>query len=135
MECMCVQTRPWFILPSERGLLTGVRTHVVSKEKILSTGGSEEDRIHDAASCMPNTLPAELLWSCIVISMHVIKKRRNHRCIHIHAYTHMHILTCTHICSLFPPPSLPIGPHTSTHWHNFMHICENPHYKSTNMPT
>ena len=32
MECMCAQTRPRFILSSERVLGYGVRTHVDSRE-------------------------------------------------------------------------------------------------------
>ena len=78
MECMCAQTRPQFILSFERvfegniegfqpewcistiyhaldipfwsGTLDIVRTHVNSKAKIPSTGGSGEDRTHNAAS-------------------------------------------------------------------------------------
>ena len=46
----CAQTRPWFILSSKRVLWNGVRTHVNSKGKIPSTGGSEEARTCDAAS-------------------------------------------------------------------------------------
>ena len=48
---MCAQTRPWFILLSERVLRNGVRNYVNSKGKILSAGGSEEIRTRDAASC------------------------------------------------------------------------------------
>ena len=44
MECIYAQTRPRFILSSEKVLGNGVRTHVNSKGKILSTwrlrGGS-----------------------------------------------------------------------------------------------
>ena len=50
MECMCAQTRPRFILSSKRTLGNGVRTHVDSKRKTFSTGGSEEGLIHDATS-------------------------------------------------------------------------------------
>ena len=50
MECMCAQTRPQFILSSERVFENGVRTHVNSKGEIPSAGGSEEDWTHDAAS-------------------------------------------------------------------------------------
>ena len=51
MECMCAQTRPWFKLSFKRVFLGNeVRTHVNSKGKILSTGGSEEDRARNAAS-------------------------------------------------------------------------------------
>ena len=50
MECMCAQTRPQFILSSERVVGNGVRTHVISKGKITSSGGIEEGRIRDAAS-------------------------------------------------------------------------------------
>ena len=49
-ECMCAQTRPWFILLSERVIGNGVRTHVNSKGKIPSTGGSEKGRTCDAVS-------------------------------------------------------------------------------------
>ena len=50
MERMCAQTRPWFILWSERVLGNGVRIHVNSKGKISCTGGSEGGQTHDAAS-------------------------------------------------------------------------------------
>ena len=50
MECICAQTRPWFILSSERVLRNGVRNFVNFKGKIPSTGGSEEIRTCDAAS-------------------------------------------------------------------------------------
>ena len=50
MECMCAQTRPRFILSSERVLGNGVRTHVNSEGKLHSAGGSEEGRTCDAAS-------------------------------------------------------------------------------------
>ena len=50
MECMCAQTRPRFILSRERVLGNGSRTHVNSKGKIHSTGGSEESRTRDASS-------------------------------------------------------------------------------------
>ena len=46
MECMCPQTRPQFILSSERVLGNEVRTHVNSEGRILSTGGSEEGGTH-----------------------------------------------------------------------------------------
>ena len=46
MECMYAQTRPRFILSSERLSGDGVRTHVISKGTIPSTGY----RTHDAAS-------------------------------------------------------------------------------------
>ena len=41
MECVCAHTRPRFILSSDRGLGNGVRIHVISKGKILSTRDSE----------------------------------------------------------------------------------------------
>ena len=41
MECMCAHTRPRFTLSSDRGLGNGVRIHVISKGKILSTRDSE----------------------------------------------------------------------------------------------
>ena len=49
---MCAKTRPRFILSSERGFFGGnaVRSHVKAKGNIPSTGSSEEDRTHDAAS-------------------------------------------------------------------------------------
>ena len=47
---MCAQTRPLFVLSSESGLGNGVRTHVNSKGKIPSTGGSEEDRTRNTTS-------------------------------------------------------------------------------------
>ena len=53
MECMCAQTRPLFILSSERVLGNGVRTHVNSEEKTLSTAtkfSTEEDGTHDSTS-------------------------------------------------------------------------------------
>ena len=50
MEYMCAETRPCFILSSERVLENGVRTHVNSKGKIPSTGGSQEDRTCVTAS-------------------------------------------------------------------------------------
>ena len=51
MECMCAQTSPRFILSFERVLGNGVRTHVSSKGKILSTGGWEEGWTCDTTSC------------------------------------------------------------------------------------
>ena len=63
MECVCALIRPRFILLSERVLGNGARTHVNSKEKITSTGGSREGRTRDAASRRtgePSTLPTEL---------------------------------------------------------------------------
>ena len=51
MACMCVQTRPLFILSSERVLRNEARTHVNSKGKIPSNRGSEEGWTRDAASC------------------------------------------------------------------------------------
>ena len=74
MECMRAQTRPRFILSSERGLGNGVRTHVNSKGKISSTeryqGGSnpqccimQDSELH--------TLPTELFRTrCCLIYMH-----------------------------------------------------------------
>ena len=50
MECTCAQTRPRLILASERIQGNGVRPYDNSKGKIPSTGRSEEDRTHDAAS-------------------------------------------------------------------------------------
>ena len=52
MQCTCTQTRPRFILSSERDFFlgNGVRTQIDSKGKILSTGSSDEDRTYDAAS-------------------------------------------------------------------------------------
>ena len=50
MECMCAQTRPRFILSSERVVGNGVRTHANTKGKIPSTGGPEQDGTRDAAS-------------------------------------------------------------------------------------
>ena len=41
----------------------GARNHVSSKEKIPSTGGSEEVRTHDTQDSEPNTLPIELSGS------------------------------------------------------------------------
>ena len=35
MECMCTQTRPRFTLSSARVLWNGVRTHIISKGKII----------------------------------------------------------------------------------------------------
>ena len=50
MEWTCAHTRPCFILSSERVLGTWVRTHVNSKWKIPSTGGSKMGRTCNAAS-------------------------------------------------------------------------------------
>ena len=49
-ECMCAQTRHRFILSSERFLKNGVRTHVDSKAKILSSRRSQEGGASEAAS-------------------------------------------------------------------------------------
>ena len=78
MECMCAQTRPRFILSSERVLWgNGVRTHVNSKGKIPSTvklilrwGWNPPHCIQKDSE--PNTLLTELfrppfmicLWGC-----------------------------------------------------------------------
>ena len=51
IESMCAQTRARFIPSSERVLGNGTKTHVNSKEKISSTGVSEEDRTSNTASC------------------------------------------------------------------------------------
>ena len=51
LECICAQTRPRFILSSERVLGNGVKNHINSKRKIPSAGGLEEGRTRDAASC------------------------------------------------------------------------------------
>ena len=54
MECMCAQTRPWFILWSDRVLGYGVKTHVNSKGNMPYTRGSdesEEGQTCDATSC------------------------------------------------------------------------------------
>ena len=52
MECMCTQTRPWFILSSER-VLWGVESDAMltPQEKFLLPEAQEEDQTHDAASC------------------------------------------------------------------------------------
>ena len=53
MECVCAQTRPRFILSSERVWGNGVRNHVNSKGKIKFTGkkiSPEEYRTRDSAS-------------------------------------------------------------------------------------
>ena len=50
MECMCAQTRPQFILSSERVLRNGVRTQFNSKGKIPSIRGPQEGLTRDAAS-------------------------------------------------------------------------------------
>ena len=58
MKCMCAQTRPRFILSSERGFLgNGVWTHVNSKGKIPSTGKFPQRRIEPATlwTASPNT--------------------------------------------------------------------------------
>ena len=62
MECMCTQTRPRFILSSERVLESGVRTHVNSKEKNLyrrRRGGSNPRRCITQVRG-PSTLLTEL---------------------------------------------------------------------------
>ena len=58
MECMCAQTKPWFILSSERVLGNEIRTHVNSMGKIPSYGASEQDRTCCGYS-EPNTLPTQ----------------------------------------------------------------------------
>ena len=63
MECMYAQTRPRFILSSERVLGNGVRTHVTFKGKIPSTGKILRRRVSNPRRCTkqdsePNTLPA-----------------------------------------------------------------------------
>ena len=50
IKCMRAQTRPQFILSSERAAGTGIRIYVNSKEKSPQPDGSEENRIRDAAS-------------------------------------------------------------------------------------
>ena len=74
-----------FILSSKRGLGNGVRTHVNSKGKILSTGGTEEGRILDFASCRTAS-PAEyrlsysgplLLYRTKLIKNYVVLFQRN----------------------------------------------------------
>ena len=46
----------------------GVRSHVNSEEKILSTGGSEEGQTHDAVSrkTASPALPTDLSWAFFV---------------------------------------------------------------------
>ena len=51
VECVCAQTRPWFIVSSERVSGNGVRTCVNSKWKIPSSRGSEEGQTYSNASC------------------------------------------------------------------------------------
>ena len=66
MECMCAQTRPRFILSSERVWGNGVRTHVNSRRKKSPLpknsppGRIEPTTLHQAGQ--PNTLPTELFW-------------------------------------------------------------------------
>ena len=63
MEHVCAQTRPLFILLSERVFGNRVRTYVNSKGKIWSTNGSEEGGTCDSAITQdsePNTPPTEL---------------------------------------------------------------------------
>ena len=62
MECMCAQTRPRFILSSERVLGEWSRTHVNSKGKIPSTGKIFLRGVSNPRRCIkrgsePNTLP------------------------------------------------------------------------------
>ena len=62
---MHAQTRPRFLLSSERVLGKGVRTHVKSNGKIPSTGGSEEGprpnpRRSITYDSETSTLPTEL---------------------------------------------------------------------------
>ena len=64
-ECMCAQTRPRFILPSERVWGNGVRTHVNSKGtdplyQRLREGSNPRRSITQDSE--PNTLPTELFW-------------------------------------------------------------------------
>ena len=63
--CMCAQTRPRFILSSEKVLGDGVRTHVISKGKTTSTGkillrGGLNPRRCITQDNEPNPLPTEL---------------------------------------------------------------------------
>ena len=63
IECMCTQTRPRFILSSERVVGNGVRTHVNSKgEKTLyrRLRGGWNTRRCITVDSEPNTLPTEL---------------------------------------------------------------------------
>ena len=70
---MCAQTRPRFILFSPKRVLggNGVRTHVNYKEKVPSTGSSEEDRTHDCITrdCEPKPQPTELYRPPTIIRM------------------------------------------------------------------
>ena len=85
-ECLCIQTRPWFILSPKRAKENGVRTLVNSKGKIPSTWGSEQDWTRDVASCrtvspthyqlsysatslphLPPPCPLQPLWSLILV--------------------------------------------------------------------
>ena len=50
MECMCVQTRPWFILSSERVLGNGVKPMLAPREKFPLPDCFEQGRTSDAAS-------------------------------------------------------------------------------------
>ena len=63
MECVCAQTRPLFILSSERVLGNGVRIHISSKGKMPAMGGSEEGPTMQDSE--PNTLPTEPFWLVI----------------------------------------------------------------------
>ena len=50
MECVCAQTRPRFILSSEKVLGNGVRTHVDSSGEKNSAGGLEKGGTREASS-------------------------------------------------------------------------------------
>ena len=89
MECMCAQTRPWFILSSGRVLGSGVRTLVNSMGKITSTGGSEEGWTRDTATCWTAS-PTH--YHCLII-MHVFCVRDTATC-WTASPTHYHCLIC-----------------------------------------
>ena len=79
MKCMCAQTRPQFILSSERVFLgNGVWTHVNSKGKIPYTGKFPQRRIEPATlwTASPNTtneLFRPLLHSLSLPGMQLIR--------------------------------------------------------------
>ena len=86
MECMCAQTRPRFILSSERVWRNGVRTHVNFKGKNPLyrgfRGGSNPSRCI-TQDREPNTLPTELFWpdqlrydNCQTISISCVTRKR-----------------------------------------------------------
>ena len=75
MECIYAQTRLGLYSHPKELWGNGVRNHVNSKGEIPSTGGSEEVRTHDTASCTTASPTHYQLSYCSPLSCHPRRHR------------------------------------------------------------